>query len=211
MKKTICIPKGEKGHYSHLTCENVVVDGFLEIENGIFAKRISGTGVMRANTVKVDSLVIGDITAGYIVADKLVAKRVSAVSVVAVRSMLVSSHLEAGYVKTPKAILAAADVEDMQADEIERLRTKRHGLFSALLISTVKSFCADIFYKLKRFADDFRRAAKSHTEQSGQPDMSEPVRQNVYHGDEVEKRTHQFTVSGNDGFKEAQNEHRRVA
>lgn len=149
MKKTIYIPKGDSGSYESLVCENLVVNGYLKVTGGITAKRISGSGVIRANVIKADTVVSRDITAGYIVVDELIAKRVSAVSVTAAQSLTVSCHLEAGFVKTQRAIIAVADVEDMQTGEIEKLSPKRHSLFGALMISAAKSLLFTLLFALK--------------------------------------------------------------
>lgn len=161
MKKTIYIPRGQHQEYDSLVCENIVVNGYLKVTGGITSKKISGAGAIKANVIKADSIVAHDITAGYIVTDELAAKRVSTVSITASRSIAVSSHLESGYVNTPKAIIAQADVEDMQVSEIEKLSPKEHSLFGALLLSTTKSLLVELLAMLKNLFEGLPKTEKS--------------------------------------------------
>jgi len=178
MKRTIYIPKGKECRHESLTGENLIVNGFLKVAGTITAKSISGTGVIHANTIKADSIVAHSINADYIVTDELAAKQVYAVSVIAVQSMLVSSYLEAGYVKTQKAIIAEADVEDMQAVEIERLSPKEHSVFGAVLISTAKAVWMELLFALKSLfvglaaksgnaGNNYGHSASAHKTKSG--------------------------------------------
>lgn len=175
MKKTIYIAKGESYEYDKLTCENIVVNGFLKVTDGITAKKISGTGVIHAGEIKADTLAAHDITAGYIIVDQLAAKRVSAVDIHAAQNIAVSTYLEAGSVKTQKALIADADVEDMQADEIVRISPKKHSLFGVLLLSTVKSICVELLYALRNLIDNLSGFAEDaeFEKVSDEPEISE--------------------------------------
>jgi hypothetical protein len=179
MKKTIYIAKGEIARYESLTCQDVIVSGCLTVTGGITAKRISGSGIIRANVIKADSVVADDVTAGDIITNRLAVKRLSAVSAHAAESMAVSCYLEAGYVKTPMAILADADVEDMQADEIVRLSPKRHSLYGALLLSSLKTFFTWLRVTVKDLFDDtlrkngYERAEVSADKPDAGPELSE--------------------------------------
>ena len=176
MKKTVYIPRGEECGYENLTCENLVVNGVLDVSDSITAKRISGSGVIRANYIKTDSLVCHDITAGYIVTDELAAKRVSAVSITAVQSITVSSYLEAGYVDTCKATIAKAEVENMRAHEIVKLPSREHSLYGVVLLSAIRSLWVELVYLLKQLSEGPTDKNKSQsTEKSNMSGASDVV------------------------------------
>jgi hypothetical protein len=184
MKKTMYIPRGQTCEYDSLTCERVVVNGFLKVAGEITAKNIQGSGIIAANMIKADTLVCDNLTVGNVVVDQLMAKRVSAVEIHAISSLSVSSYIEAGYVKTPKAMIAEAEIEDMDAGEIIKLKPKERSLWAMLISSQLNSLWVWLLCAMKNKFEDLSENVTCETPVADDADDSSADKSSA-HYDEV--------------------------
>ena len=139
MNTTLYIPKGQEALYENLTCENIVVDGVLEVTGTLHTKHISGKGFLFAGAIRAESVAVSDIEAADIVANTLLAERVSAVDVHAVQSAAISCYLEAELVKAGRITLNDFNISTLMADEIIQLKPRKRKLLGTLLAASVRS------------------------------------------------------------------------
>lgn len=138
--KSIYIPKGESRSYEYLVADNLVVNGHLNVVNGIKAKRISGHGVITAGTVYGDNITADEIETSTIVCKRLMAKRIIAAEVFASNFAVVSCFLSSAYVETGRLTAALSEIDEVKADEVIHLRPHKHGMLRTLLLSALRSF-----------------------------------------------------------------------
>ena len=138
--KTVYIPKGKTVHYESLSTEHLVVMGCLNVDYGIKAKTISGSGVIHAGTVGADTIRIDDVEAASVVCKRLIAKRAQAPELFASESAAVSCFLSAAYVETGKLTVAISEVDEVAAQEVIHLPGRKRTLFGTLLCSMLRSF-----------------------------------------------------------------------
>lgn len=137
--KSIYIPSGESRSYEFLVTDNLVVDGHLNVVNGVKAKRISGHGVITAGTVYGDMITADEIETTTVVCKRLMAKRVSAAEVFASDSAVVSCFLSAAYVETGRLTTAFSEIDEVNANEVITLRPNKRGMVLTLLLSSLRS------------------------------------------------------------------------
>ena len=82
--KTVYIPSGESRSYEYLVTDNLIVNGHLNVVNGVKARNISGRGVITAGTVYCDVSTVDEIETTTVVCRRLMARRVSAAEVFAI-------------------------------------------------------------------------------------------------------------------------------
>ena len=75
--KTVYIPAGEAYHYETLVTDNVIIHGYLNVTNGLKAKRISGRGFLLAGEVSADTVDINELECGTVICRRLLARLVS--------------------------------------------------------------------------------------------------------------------------------------
>lgn len=137
--KTVFIPKGETVHYEKLTTDHLVVQGYLEVDNDVRAKTISGSGFIRAGAISADTICLDELETSYTVCRKLICKRAESAELFASESAAVSCFLSAAYVETGKLTVAASQIDEVRADEVVNLPLKKRGLLGTLLASAVRS------------------------------------------------------------------------
>lgn len=137
--KALYIPKGESRTYESLVIDNIVVNGHLNVVNGIKAKRISGRGVITAGSVNADVVTVDEVEAESVACKRLLAKRVTAAEVFASDSAAVSCFLSAAYVETGKLTTAISEIGEVKASEVVNLRPKPRGMVWTLLLSALLS------------------------------------------------------------------------
>lgn len=138
--KTIYIPKGETVRYDTLVTEHLIVKGFLQVTGDLKAKTISGSGVISAGSVSADRISIGELEAAAVISKRLIAKKVMAPEVFASESAAVSCFFSASYVETGKLTVSISEINDVKADEVVHLTSKKRSLFGTLLASVLRSF-----------------------------------------------------------------------
>ena len=139
--KTLYIPKGESRIYESINIDRIVVQGSLDVKNGLKAKRITGHGIISAGAINADVIVADDIETARITCKRLMAKRVYAAEVYASDSAVVSCSLTAAYVETGKLTTALSEIDEVKADEVVNLRPRRCGMLLTLLASALLSLC----------------------------------------------------------------------
>ena len=137
--KSIYIPSGESRCYDYLVTDNLVVDGHLNVVNGVKAKRISGHGIITAGTVYGDVITADEVETTAVVCKRLMAKRVSAAEVFASDSAVVSCFLSAAYVETGRLTTALSEIDEVKADEVITLCPKKCGMVLTLLLTSLRS------------------------------------------------------------------------
>lgn len=172
--KSIYIPAGESKSYEYLVADNLVVEGHLNVENGLKAKYISGHGVITAGSVSGDVIVADEIETAAIVCKCLMAKRVVAAEVFASESAAVSCYLSAGYVETGKLTTAISEISEVKADEVIHLQSKKRSMMLTLFLSSLRSFWLAITAPMEEAEDAAYEAAESVTEDNSR-DRTEPV------------------------------------
>lgn len=140
MMKTVYIPKGKTVHYESLTTENLVIKGCLNVDYGVKAKTISGSGVLHAGTVGADTICIDDVEAASVVCKRLIAKRAQTPELFASESAAVSCFLSAAYVETGKLTVAISEVDEVVAQEVVHLASRKRTLWGTLFCSMLRSF-----------------------------------------------------------------------
>lgn len=163
--KTVYIAKGETGTYENLTAEHLIVDGHLRVSSSIKAKRISGRGVIEAETVSADDIVAHEIEATTVVCRKLLARRVYASEVFASDSAAVSEFLSSAYVETGKLTVAVSEIDELKTEETIHLAPGKRGLLLTLLMSVLCSVWLQIFSRPKE---------KPKEAASSEPEKKEP-------------------------------------
>ena len=138
--KTVYIPSGESRSYEYLVTDNLIVNGHLNVVNGVKARNISGRGVITAGTVYCDVSTVDEIETTTVVCRRLMARRVSAAEVFASDSAAVSCFLSSAYVETGKLTVALSEIDELKADEVINLRPKTRGMMLTLLLSALRSF-----------------------------------------------------------------------
>ena len=141
--KKVFIPAGESRSYETLVTEHLVVDGHLNVVNGLTAKTISGNGVITAGEVSADVCHIGELETATAIFRKLMARRVSAAEVFASDCACVTHFLSAAYVETGRLTVSVSEIDKVNADEVITLQ-KKHGMFGALLASSLRAFWLDL-------------------------------------------------------------------
>jgi hypothetical protein len=137
--KYVYIPKGESRNYERLFTDNLVVNGYLNVENELKAKHISGSGVITAGRVSADDITAAEIETSSIICKRLMAKRVSAAEVYASDCTAVSCFLEASYVETGRLTTAFSEVSEVKADEVIHLPAKKRGMVLTLFLSVLRT------------------------------------------------------------------------
>ncbi len=137
--KSIYIPKGETVRYESLYADRIVVDGCLQVEHGLDAKVISGSGIIHAGKVTGSTIRIGTLDACSVMCTRLLAERVDAPEIFASESVTVSCVLSACMVDTPKLTVAVCEVEELKVKDVVKVPAKRWSLFGILLYTTLQS------------------------------------------------------------------------
>lgn len=137
--KTVFIPKGESRSYEYLVTDNLVVNGHLNVVNGVKVGNISGSGVITAGTVYCDVSTVAEIETTTVVCKRLMAKRVSAAEVFASDCAAVSCFLSAAYVETGRLTTAICEIDEVKADEVINLRPRKRGMMLTLLLSALRT------------------------------------------------------------------------
>lgn len=137
--RTIYIPKGESRSYDYLVTDNLVVDGYLNVVNGVKAKNVCGKGVVTSGTVSADVIRVAEIETTTIVCRRLMAERVAAAEVFASDCAAVSCFLSAAYVETGKLTAAISEIDEIKAEEVIHLRPEKRGMLLTLLLSALRS------------------------------------------------------------------------
>ena len=145
MKKNIYIASGDTAAYENLTCKNITVDGELHINGTLTADNIGGTGVIKASAIRAKTVRSGVLDAGSVVADIIMARHIFTTEMRAKESVTASSFIEAGLVKSPKVIIADAEIKDIQTDEMIMISAKPHSIFGALILSVLRSMWVSVF------------------------------------------------------------------
>lgn len=159
--KKVFIPAGESRSYETLVTEHLVVDGHLNVVNGLKAKTISGTGVITAGEVSADVCHIGELETATAIFRKLMARRVSAAEVFASDCACVTHFLSAAYVETGRLTVSVSEIDKVKADEIITLQKKR-GMFGALVASSLRAFWLDLTAPIDDYMDaEFEPVDKS--------------------------------------------------
>ena len=150
--KKVFIPAGESRSYETLVTEHLVVDGHLNVVNGLKAKTISGNGVITAGEVSADVCHIGELETATAIFRKLMARRVSAAEVFASDCACVTHFLSAAYVETGRLTVSVSEIDKVNADEIITLQ-KKHGMLGALLASSLRAFWLDLTAPMDDYMD----------------------------------------------------------
>ena len=159
--KKVFIPAGESRSYETLVTEHLVVDGHLNVVNGLKAKTISGTGVITAGEVSADVCHIGELETATAIFRKLMARRVSAAEVFASDCACVTHFLSAAYVETGRLTVSVSEIDKVNADEIITLQ-KKHGMLGALVASSLRAFWLDLTAPMDDYMDaEFEPVDKS--------------------------------------------------
>ena len=159
--KKVFIPAGESRSYETLVTEHLVVDGHLNVVNGLKAKTISGTGVITAGEVSADVCHIGELETATAIFRKLMARRVSAAEVFASDCACVTHFLSAAYVETGRLTVSVSEIDKVNADEIITLQ-KKHGMLGALVASSLRAFWLDLTAPIDDYMDaEFEPVDKS--------------------------------------------------
>ena len=159
--KKVFIPAGESRSYETLVTEHLVVDGHLNVVNGLKAKTISGTGVITAGEVSADVCHIGELETATAIFRKLMARRVSAAEIFASDCACVTHFLSAAYVETGRLTVSVSEIDKVKADEIITLQKKR-GMFGALVASSLRAFWLDLTAPIDDYMDaEFEPVDKS--------------------------------------------------
>ena len=143
--KTVYIPKGETVTYDTLTTEHLVVDGRLNVTDGIKARTITGNGVVDADTVAADSIHLSDLEATSVICERLIAKRVETTELYAAESATVTCFLSASYVNTGRLAVALNEIGEVKAAEVINLPARKRSLLRFLLESALRSFLVRLF------------------------------------------------------------------
>ena len=138
--KTVYIPAGEAYHYETLVTDNVIIHGYLNVTNGLKAKRISGKGFLLAGEVSADTVEINELECGTVICRRLLAQRVSCNEAMISESAAVSRFFSANYVKAPSLTVAVSEIGEAEADEIIYLTPKTRGMLLTLLLSKLRIF-----------------------------------------------------------------------
>jgi hypothetical protein len=162
--KDLYIPKGKTQHYESLSCENIIVDGALEVDKTLKARHISGKGMVDAGTLSARTARVMSLEASTVVLRTLVAERVCAAEVKVSGEAMVTCYLEAEYVEAKKLTVAGFQVGDLRVQELAVLEKTRESVVTVLVGSWIRRFIA---FLDRYISQNVRRTGNSGTETGG--------------------------------------------
>ena len=183
--KTVYIPSGESRSYEYLVTDNLIVNGHLNVVNGVKARNISGRGVITAGTVYCDISTVDEIETATVVCRHLMARRVSAAEVFASDSAAVSCFLSSAYVETGRLTVALSEIDELKADEVINLRPKTRGMMLTLLLSALRSLWLSIVTPATYATDADYEPVEDDSgddpteEAAAEPDADQSMRENI--------------------------------
>ncbi len=72
--KNIYIPAGSTASYETLSAEQIIVEGRLNVSGELNAKKITGGGVVSAESIAADDICVGGLSTVYAVCSRLIAR-----------------------------------------------------------------------------------------------------------------------------------------
>lgn len=135
--KKLFVPRGESVAYQSIHTDKLVVKGYLEVDDDVRARHISGNGIIVAGSISADTLFMDEVEAGVVTADKIVAHRMTAPDCRG-KVIMVTGYLGAERVKAGKLTVGLSDIREVEADEVVNLSGKRHSLLGALVLSWLR-------------------------------------------------------------------------
>lgn len=164
--KKLFVPRGESVAYQTIHTDELVVKGYLEVDDDIRARHISGDGIIVAGSISADTLVMEEVEAGVVTADKIVAHRMTAPECRG-KVILVTGYLGAERVKAGKLTVGLSDIREVEADEVVNLSGKRHSLLGALVLSWLRCKWMDLRRRSENEKPQDPEQASSDTTDTG--------------------------------------------
>lgn len=164
--KKLFVPRGESVAYQTIHTDELVVKGYLEVDDDIRARHISGDGIIVAGSISADTLVMDEVEAGVVTADKIVAHRMTAPECRG-KVILVTGYLGAERVKAGKLTVGLSDIREVEADEVVNLSGKRHSLLGALVLSWLRCKWMDLRRRSENEKPQDPEQASSDTTDTG--------------------------------------------
>lgn len=164
--KKLFVPRGESVAYQSIHTDELVVKGYLEVDDDIRARHISGDGIIVAGSISADTLVMDEVEAGVVTADKIVAHRMTAPECRG-KVILVTGYLGAERVKAGKLTVGLSDIREVEADEVVNLSGKRHSLLGALVLSWLRCKWMDLRRRSEKEKPQDSEQASSDTTDTG--------------------------------------------
>ena len=186
--KNLYIPKGKTLHYESLSCQNLVVDGVLVVEETLRARSISGKGILDVGTISARHVAAMDIECASLIAESLAAERVCAAEVILSGPAVVSCYLEAEYVETPKLTVGKSKIGTLRAADVVNLPEKKRGILRALAAGFLRRLWLSLTHRIPADAD--YTPAVTASESAGAP-QEEPAEESedTFSGEPSEQET----------------------
>lgn len=201
--KTVYIPKGETVNYESLVTDRLVVKGCVNVVGDIRAKTICGSGVIHAGSVHADIIRADEVETAEAVCKRLIAKRVHTPTLIASDCAVVSCFLAAAYVETGKLTVAASEIDQLKADEVVNLSSKKRGMLRTLLAAALRSFWVSLTAPKAKKEKKARQAPAEAAPEDQQPELDPVVREEIARTVkeilEQNKAAQSVETSGDDG------------
>ena len=196
--KNLYIPKGKTLHYESLSCQNLVVDGVLVVEETLRARSISGKGILDVGTISARHVAAMDVECASLIAESLAAERVCAAEVILSGPAVVSCYLEAEYVETPKLTVGKSKIGTLRAADVVNLPEKKRGMLRALAAGFLRRLWLSLTHRIPVDADYAPAALASESAGALQEEQPAAESENSFSGEQSEQETVESCVSLDD-------------
>ena len=181
--KNLYVPKGKTLHYETLSCQNLVVDGVLVVEETLSARSISGKGILDVGTISARHVAAMDIECASLIAESLAAERVCAAEVILSGPAVVSCYLEAEYVETPKLTVGKSKIGTLRAADVVNLPEKERGILGALAAGFLRRLWLSLTHRIPVDADYTPAATASESADAPQEEQSAAESEDTFSGE----------------------------
>ena len=189
--KNLYVPKGKTLHYETLSCQNLVVDGVLVVEETLRARSISGKGILDVGTISARHVAAMDIECASLIAESLAAERVCAAEVILSGPAVV-------YVETPKLTVGKSKIGTLRAADVVNLPEKERGILRALAAGFLRRLWLSLTHRIPVDADYTPAALASESAGALQEEQPAAESENSFSGEQSEQETVESCVSLDD-------------
>ena len=187
--KKLYVPKGKTLHYETLSCQNLVVDGVLVVEETLRARSISGKGILDAGTISARHVAAMDIECASLIAQSLAAERVCAAEVILSGAAVVSCCLEAEYVETPKLTVGKSKIGTLRAGDVINLPEKKRGILGTLMAGFLRRLWLRLTRRIPVDADCTPAAPASERDDVSQEERPAAEPEDAFSGEQSGQET----------------------
>ena len=196
--KNLYVPKGKALYYETLSCQNLVVDGVLVVEEALRARSISGKGILKVGTISARHVDAMDIECASLIAESLAAERVCAAEVILSGPAVVSCYLEAEYVETPKLTVGKSRIGTLRAADVVNLPEKERGILGALAGGFLRRLWLSLTHHIPGDADHASATTASESADALQEEQPAAEAEDAFYDEPSGQETVESSASHDD-------------